>query len=164
MFCLIYFSNQPNVLEISQSKEYLQTRMEEKAIQQSLDEVGRNNFVNTLDMKDALDKIQFKIYPSLGLIRSTPEQIQVHKIVKKQVVVKGYLYNTTEDTVETKLIGTYYVLPVENWKYEELPSRPTEEVLKSKKPIPSSNCPQMIKNYDKVLLELITSIQKRKID
>jgi hypothetical protein len=163
MFCLIYFSNQPNVLEISQNKEGLLKKMEEKAIQQAMDEVGRNHFVNTLDSKDPLAQIEFKAYPSLGLVR-VEQQIEVYKVEKKQVVVKGYLYNSTEEVKETSKIGTYYVVPVEQWKYDDLPKRPEEEKEKTTKPFATQTSPSMIQNYDKVLLELITCIQKRKIE
>ena len=164
MFCLIYFSNQPNVLEISQNKEGLLKKMEEKAIQQALDEVGRNHFVNTLDTKESLNQVQFQVYPSLGLIRTTPEQIQVHKVEKKQVVVKGYLYNSVEDIKETSPVGTYYVVPVDQWRYEDLPKRPEEEKEKTTKPVATQTCASTLQSYDKVLIELIGAIQKRRLD
>lgn len=164
MFCLIYLSGQyqPNVLELSQSQSSLCKVMEEKAIQQCIDEVGRKNFVNTLDEEKELSLITFSVYPSLALKRINENQIQVHKMEKKQVVDKGYLYNSYKDVVETSLIGTYFVLGVENWKYEDFPQRPVDESVKVVRPVEKKS-DSMLKNYDKVLLQLIESIQKRKV-
>ena len=166
MFCLIYFPfigdvKQPNVLEISQSKPNLQQKMEEKAIQQCIDEVGRKNFVNTLDQKDNLKSVSYPIYPTLAPLKTSETTIEVYKIEKKQIIVKGYLYNSTQEVVESSLMGTYYVVQVENWKYEELPQRPQEEKQIIIRPL--ENKP-MIRNYDNVLLQLIESIQKRKLE
>jgi hypothetical protein len=162
MFCLIYLSGQqPNVLELSQSQSCLCKVMEEKSIQQCIDEVGRKNFVNTLDEEKELSLIPFSVYPSLGLKRFNENQIQVYRMEKKQVVDKGYLYNSYKDVVESHLVGTYFVCGVENWKYEDLPQRPKEETQKVVKPERKSE--SMLKNYDKVLLQLIENIQKRKV-
>ncbi len=163
MFCLIYLTgeNQPNVLELSQSQSCLCKVMEEKAIQKCIDEVGRKNFVNTLDDEKDLVSLIFPIYPNLALKRVNENTIKVFKIVKKQVVDKGYLYNSYKDVVESEWIGTYFVLGVENWKYEDFPQRPLEETQKLSRPEKRSD--NMLKNYDKVLLQLIESIQKRKV-
>jgi hypothetical protein len=176
MFCFIYFPNngdkklnpevpiQPNVLEISQSRNALLKSMEDKAIQQCIDEVGRKNFINTMDQKEELDTISYPIYPTLAATKVCENMIQVYRIEKKQVVLKGYLYNSIQDTVESSLYGTYYVLPIGSWKYEDLPRRPEEEKQKIMKPVETNTSVDMIKNYDKVLLQLIESIQKRKLD
>jgi hypothetical protein len=167
MFCLIFLPNNgenriPNVLEISQSKSALLQRMEEKTIQRCIDEVGRKNFVNTLDEKNDLTTIIYPLYPNFAL-RRKEDSISVHRVEKKQVVVKGYLYNSTNEVIEVSDIGVYYVLPIEHWRYEELPERPEEEKQKIVKPVEKKS-EDMLKNYDKVLLQLIESIQKRKID
>ena len=167
MFCLIFLPNNgenriPNVLEISQSKSALLQRMEDKAIQRSIDEVGRKNFVNTLDEENDLSTIIYPLYPNFAL-RRKEDSISVHRVEKKQVVVKGYLYNSTHEFVEVSDVGVYYVLPIEHWRYEELPERPEEEKQKIVKPVEKKS-EDMLKNYDKVLLQLIESIQKRKID
>lgn len=177
MFCLIYFPNsgdkkpnpespndshiQPCVLEISKSRESLLKTMEDKSIQQCIDEVGRKNFVNTLDTKDL--SIEYPIYPTLTLSRLAENMIQVYRMEKKQVVVKGYLYNSTNEVVESSLHGTYYVVSVDHWKYDDLPRRPEEEKHKILKPFESKGSQTMVQNYDKVLLELIQSIQSRRI-
>jgi hypothetical protein len=163
MFCLIYLTgeHQPNVLELSQSQSSLCKVMEEKAIQKCIDEVGRKNFVNTLDDEKDLISLFFPVYPNFGLKRVNENTIQVYHIVKKQVVDKGYLYNSYKDVVESVLVGTYFVLGVENWRYEDFPQRPVEETQKTTRPEKRSD--NMLKNYDKVLLQLIESIQKRKV-
>jgi hypothetical protein len=164
MFCLIYItpSNSPNVLELSQSQSSLSKIMEEKAIQQCIDEVGRKNFVNTLDDEKELNEIVYPVYPSLTLKRINENQIQVYKVEKKQIVDKGYLYNSYKDVVEVILVSNYFVCGVENWKYEDLPQRPRDENQKTIRPVEKKS-DTMLKSYDKVLLELIENIQKRKI-
>jgi hypothetical protein len=167
MFCLIFLpyigeNRIPNVLEISQSKSALLQRMEDKAIQRCIDEVGRKNYVNTLDEKGDLTTLIYPVYPNFALQRKE-DSVTVHRVEKKQVVVKGYLYNSTQDVVEVSNLGAYYVLPVEHWKYEELPKRPEEDRQKIVKPIEKKS-EDMLRNYDKVLLQLIESIQKRKIE
>lgn len=166
MFCLIYFTNigesrTPNVLEISQSQDSLLQHMEEKAIQQCIDEVGRKNFVNTLDENSPLETLTYPIYPTLVLKREN-KTISVHRVEKKQLVVKGYLYNSTKDFIELSHIGSYYVVPVENWRYDDLPSRPEDENKKVLKPSETKKSQEMYNNYDKVLLQLIQTIQSRK--
>lgn len=167
MFCLIYFPEsgveiQPNVLEISQNQSTLVGKMEELGIQRCIDEVGRKNFVNTLEQKDLLS-IQYPIYPTLALKKLSNTVMAISRLEKKQVVDKGYLYNSTKEVVEMSSVGTYYVVPVEHWKYEDLPQRPEEEKQKVVKPV-QIRSETMLKNYDRVLLQLIESIQKRKID
>jgi hypothetical protein len=174
MFCLIYFPNigedpksdirdisVPNALEISQSQTILVQHMEDKAIQKCIDEVGRKNFVNTLDEKQELDTLTYPIYPTLVLKRGT-DSISVHRVEKKQVVLKGYLYNSTKDNIEISHIGTYYVVPVESWRYDDLPSRPEEEKKKIVKPLETKRSGDVYNNYDRVLLQLIQTIQSRK--
>lgn len=167
MFCLIFLPNIgenriPNVLEVSQSKSALLQRMEDKAIQRCIDEVGRKNYVNTLDEKNDLSTVTYPVYPNFALQRKE-DTISLHRVEKKQMVVKGYLYNSTQEVVEVSSVGVYYVVPVEHWKYEELPERPEEEKQKIVKPVEKKS-EIMLKNYDKVLLQLIENIQKRKID
>lgn len=167
MFCLIFLPNKgekltPNVIEISQNKSSLLQRMEEKAVQKCIDEVGRKNFVNTLDEKKDLSSLVYPIYPTFALKRGE-DSISVHRVEKKQVVVKGYLYNSTDELVEVSDAGVYYIVPVENWKYEDLPKRPDEEKQRVVKPVEKKS-EDMLRNYDKVLLQLIESIQKRKVD
>lgn len=167
MFCLIFLPNNgenriPNILEISQSKSALLQRMEEKSIQRCIDEVGRKNFVNTLEEKNDLSTVNYPLYPTFALQRKE-DAVSVHRVEKKQVVVKGYLYNSTNEVVEVSDVGVYYVLPIEHWRYEELPERPDEEKQKIVKPVEKKS-EDMMKNYDKVLLQLIESIQKRKIE
>lgn len=167
MFCLIFLPNKgekltPNVIEISQNKSSLLQRMEEKAVQKCIDEVGRKNFVNTLEAKTDLSTLVYPIYPTFALKR-IEDSISVHRVEKKQVIVKGYLYNSTDEIVEVSDAGVYYIVPVENWKYEDLPQRPDEEKQRVVKPVEKKS-EDMLRNYDKVLLQLIESIQKRKID
>lgn len=167
MFCLIFLPNDgkkiiPIVMEISQSKTSLLQRMEEKAIQKCIDEVGRKNFVNTLNEKNDLSTIVYPVYPTFALKRDD-ETVSIHRVEKKQVVVKGYLYNSTDEVVEVSDIGVYYVVPIDHWRYEELPERPDGEKQKIVKPVEKKS-EYMFQNYDKVLLELIESIQKRKIN
>jgi hypothetical protein len=167
MFCLIYSTiqdgdYQPNVLELSQSQSSLSKLLEDKAIQQCIDEVGRKNFVNTLETTEDMLKINYPVYPSLALKRINENKMEVYKIVKKQVVDKGYIYNSYKDEVLSSLVGTYLVVKVENWKYEDLPQRPTFEEKKTTKPFEKKS-ENMIQNYDKVLLQLIENIQKRKV-
>jgi len=190
MFCLIYFSDIPHVLEISQNKSTLTDRLVEKSIQQCIDEAGRKNFVNTLEKSENLIDIVYPVYPNFALKKHSDEKIEVYKIEKKQIIEKGYIYNSTKDIVESSLVGTYYIVPVENWKFDDLPQRPLEEPRLLIKPFHSPNYQiathlrSRVKtssecstsgnsnlpvagpsvNYDKVLLELIESIQKRKID
>lgn len=167
MFCLIFLPNigeirTPNVLEISQSKSSLLQRMEENAIQRCIDEVGRKNFVNTLDEKNDLSTVVYPIYPTFAS-RRHEDSISIHRVEKKQVLSKGYLYNSTHEFVEVSDVGVYYVVPIQHWRYDELPSRPDEEKQKIVKPMEKKS-EDMLKNYDKVLLQLIESIQKRRFD
>ena len=187
MFCLIYFSDKPNVLEISQTKTTLIQRLVDKSIQQCIDEVGQKNFVNTLEVSGNILDVSYPMFPNFALKKCSEDKIEVHRVEKKQVVEKGYIYNTTKDVVESFLVGTYYVVPVENWKYDDLPQRPEEEKRYMIRPFEAryftgTRRPTMLnmssiqsmpihsrvktemRPYDKVLLELIESIQKRKVD
>jgi hypothetical protein len=167
MFCLIYLPNNgesklptPHVLEISQSKDTLLKHMENESIQRCIDEVGRKNFINTLDEKKDIATLPYPIYPTVVLKRGT-DAITVHRVEKKQVILKGYLYNSVDETVRVLDVGTFFVVPITNWKYEDFPRRPEDEKKKVTRPEP---CVDMVRGYDKVLLQLIESIQKRKID
>jgi hypothetical protein len=167
MFSLVYISNlyvQPNVLEISQTKQTLIQRLHDKSMQQCIDEVGQKNFVNTLDKTDSLTDIIYPLYPNFALKKISDDKVEVHKIEKKQIVERGYIYNSTKDIAESSLVGTYYVVPIETWKYDDLPQRPVEEKQIVIHPLETKKSQTMIQNYDKVLLELIESIQKRKLD
>jgi hypothetical protein len=177
MFCLIYFSDKPNVLEISQSKQTIMERLVDKSIQQCIDEIGQKNFVNTLDNPEPLTEIAYPVFPNFGLKKVSEDKVEVYKIEKKQIVERGYIYNSSKDVVESSLVGTYYVVPVDNWKYEDLAQRPQEEPRFLIRPVETKiyNNPSVqsqnktkssnqTKNYDKVLLELIEAIQKRKIE
>jgi hypothetical protein len=167
MFCLIFLpyigeTRIPDILEISQSKSTLLQRMEDKAIQRCIDEVGRKNYVNTLDEKNDLSAISYPVYPNVALQRKE-DTVSVHKVEKKQVIAKGYLYNSTHEFVDVSCLGIYYVLPIEHWKYEDFPQRPDEDKQKITKPFEKKS-EHMMRNYDKVLLQLIERIQKRKIE
>lgn len=159
MFCLIYFTDKPQVLEISSSKSNILSTLQEKSIQQCIDNVGRKNFVNTLESPD-ITKVEYPILPNMALNKISETEIQVFQITKSTIIEKGYLYNSTKEVLETTLIGTYYVADVEKYKYDDFPQRPTDESKKTIRPVSDS----LNKNYDRVLLQLIESIQKRKID
>lgn len=170
MFCLIYISNPiqggfiPQVLEISKNKSYLLNKMQEKAFHQCIDHVGRKNYVDTLSESD-LTKVVYPLYPNMTLKKVSDSEIQVCNVEKLIFVEKGYIYNSTKELLEINLVGTYYVLDVEQWKYEDLPERPQNE-----RPIGTSveNSVQMeesvVRNYDRVILQLVEAIQKRKVD
>jgi len=159
MFCLIYFTDKPQVLEVSPNKSNILSNLQDKSIQQCIDQVGRKNYVNTLDVQD-ITKIEYPIYPNMALKKVSETEIQVFQITKSVIVEKGYLYNSTKEILESKWIGTYFVSEVESYRYEDFPQRPVDEVKKAIRPASET----MIKNYDKVLLQLIESIHKRKTD
>jgi hypothetical protein len=167
MFCLIYICNsilKPQVLEISKNKPYLLTKIKEKAFQQCIDNIGRNNYIDTLNEQN-LENVSYPVYPTMTLKKLSDTEIQVVAIEKTQILEKGYIYNSTKEVLEVKPQGTYYVLDIENWKYDELPERPKEEqimICKSEKSIQTDQV--VTRNYDKVILQLVEAIQKRKID
>ncbi len=182
MFCLIYIAHNgsqpgsvpngpsqtdipecPQVLEISKTQSCLLSKMQEKSIQQCMDEVGRKNYIDTLEQSD-LTQVQFPNYPNMSLKRISETQIGVYRIEKRSVVEKGYLYNSVKDTIEVDRVGNYYVVPIEQWKYEQLPERPKEEATKIKGCQNYTSDKNVVINYDRVLIQLIDAIQKRKID
>lgn len=169
MFGLIYISYDgrritPQILEVSKNRTNLLSKLMERANQICIDEVGRKNHVDTLEHKD-ITIVEFPIYPNTCLKRISENQIEIHRVEKKSVVEKGYLYNSTKDIIETKCIGSMYVLDVEQWNHEDLPSRPVQIKSCIEKSIQTDGPEKsMVKNYDRVILQLIESIQKRKID
>ena len=167
MFCLLYISTQgttPQVLEIAKNKSALLERMKEKAFLQCIDHVGRKNYVDTLNESD-LTKVFYPSYPNMALRKKSETEIDVLQVEKAVIVEKGYLYNSTREQLEIKPVGTYYVVEAELWKYEELPVRPVEErrmVDTHEKSVQTDG--SVTRNYDKVILQLVEAIQKRKID
>lgn len=167
MFCLIYISNssfKPQVLEISKNKSYLLNKIKEKAFQQCIDHIGRKNYIDTLNEPD-LEKVSYPIYPTMTLKQISETDIQVVSIDKQQILEKGYIYNSTKEILKVNPQGTFFVLDVEQWKYDELPERPKEEqvmICKSENSIQTDYT--VNRNYDKVILQLVEAIQKRKIN
>jgi hypothetical protein len=87
--------------------------MQELAFQQCVDEVGRKNYVNTLDEAD-LCKIEYPVYPNCSL-KKGENTIQVYRIEKKTTLEKGYIYNSVKEYQEIQLIGCYHVCEVQRW-------------------------------------------------
>ena len=154
MFCLLYFSDHPTIFEISPNRSSLLSKMEDKAIQTCVDEVGVKNFVHTLDRD--LSKVQFPVYPNFGLKRVSQTEIQVYKFEKGQQIEKGYIFYSVKESIESKLIGTFWVLKVES---EEI-----LETLNKNKPLETKKQnPALYHKYDQVILELVNTINHKKI-
>jgi hypothetical protein len=151
-------------LEISKNKPYLLTKIKEMASQQCIDNIGRNNYIDTLNEKN-VENVSYPVIPTITLSKLSDTEIQVVAIDKTQILDKGYIYNSTKEVVEVKPQGTYYVLDIDNWKYEDLTESPKEEEIMICKSEKSIQTDQVVKrNYDKVILQLVDAIQKRKTD
>lgn len=108
----------PSVCEICSNEIFLRKRMEQIAINYAIDNVGKKNWINTLDVNISNDISNFSVYPYIILERINENEIKVFKVTKEAIVNKGYFYNSYEYKYDKKEIGSFYFVISDNWKNE----------------------------------------------
>lgn len=158
MFCLLYIpcNQHPKIIKIADDKSCLISLLQEKASSQCFDQVGKNNYVDTQSEPD-LTKVSYPTYPTMTLKKISETETQVFTIDKKVFIEKGYIFNATKELFDVKQIGTYYIIQAEE---------DTEEVSKQLQQTSSKSvcCENVVNNYDKVLIQLVEALKKRKIE
>jgi hypothetical protein len=144
--------NKPEVLYYSENLEFLKDAMEDEAISYVTDNVGKNNWINTLEE----NVVEFKTYPNYLLKRKSDKDISIYHVTKEHIVKNGWIYNETLSIKKETYIGNIQILSVKN----NINSTPTEDIKTDQK-----QKKQIIfkKNFNKVLIDLMTnSLIKRR--
>jgi hypothetical protein len=145
--------NKPEVLFSSENLEILKERMGNEAITYVTDNVGKNNWINTLEKEVE----EFQVYPNYKLKRESEMEINVYKVCKENQIIQGWIFNKTKSIINEKYIGNFKILPVKN--DEKKPTLAVDNYTKSQ----SKKEILFQKNFNKVLLDLMSnSLIKRR--
>jgi hypothetical protein len=161
MFAIISILDKiPSVIDISTDKLLISDLLEKRSIDYVIDNVGKNNWVNTLETNDIKS---FPIYPNYILNKKSSTEITISKIYKQNVISNGWIYNSTAEIEQREYIGSFYILEVKNTHINtalKIYNTQIENYSQSVIKVPS----QLKRNFNQVLLEMAPILAKRKID
>jgi hypothetical protein len=162
MFAIISILDKiPSVIDVSTDKSLITDLLETRAIDYVIDNVGKNNWINTLTTKD----VNFPIYPNYILTKTSPTEISISKIYKQNIVSSGWIYNSTAEIEQKEYIGSFYILDVKHAHINlNNKLKIINKQIDNSPSAPVNITPQLKRNFNQVLLEMAPILLKRKIE
>jgi hypothetical protein len=156
----------PSVHSIGFDKNKLIKLMEEIAINFVIDNVGKNNWIDTLNSPQNFESFNFPVFPNYFLNRPSETEIGVSKVFKDKIIQHGWIYNSKKEIQKISHIGSFFLVPIENplssepliqknnvsVDHYDLPVTNQKTIKKNKS---SSTISNLIKrNFDEVIIDL----------
>jgi hypothetical protein len=149
---LSIIDNKPEVLYYSENLEFLKDAMEDEAVNYVRDNVGKNNWINTLESEVK----EFPSYPNYILKKKSEKEIAIYKVTKENIIKNGWIYNNVKIEKQEKYIGNLQILSSKN-EIKSFHESTTNNIKNEKKQI------SIKKNFNEVLIDLMTnSLIKRR--